>query len=129
MDRFSYRIVTERDYREVLIPWWNDWGFPVPALSMLPRNGLIVSDAEGDLYGGFIYFTDSDIVWMEYIVSDKHADVRRKRGALDFLVSLFGEMAKDKILFTSTVRPEFMNSLKKCGFQVGDENVYQLIKV
>lgn len=130
MINFKYRLIEDDDY-ELLCSWWNSWRFPCPPRECLPKNGLIVCDDEGPLYAGFLFFTDSNIAWMEWIVSNKEASPKRKRGALDFLVSLFSEMAKGanvKHVFTSTVRPEFVNSLCRCGFEVGDKGVFQLIK-
>lgn len=127
---FYCRSFHDSDY-PLLCEWWDAWGFPRPPKECLPINGLIVCDGEGPLYAGFMFFTDSSIAWIEWVVSDKHASVSRKRGALDYLISSFEKMAKGrkvKHFFTSTVRPEFINSLKKCGFEVGDRDVVQLIK-
>lgn len=130
MSDFKYRLIQDDDYG-LLCNWWDSWNFPCPPKECLPKNGLLVYDNEGPLYAGFMFFTDSNIVWMEWVVSNKEASLKRKRGALDFLVSLFGKIAKvanAKHIFTSTVRPEFVNSLRRCGFEVGDSGMYQLIK-
>lgn len=130
MSDFRYRIILDDDYK-LLCSWWKAWSFPCPPRECLPKNGLIVCDEEGPLYAGFLFFTDSNIAWMEWIVSNKEASPERKRGALDYLVFLFSEMAKGagvRYVFTSTVRTEFVNSLRRCGFDVGDKGVYQLIK-
>lgn len=131
MKKFKWRYVSKADYDSVLVGWWNAWGFPVPVVECLPERGIIVSDGEGDLYGGFLYLTDGGIGWMEWVVSDKDAAVERKRGALEFLTDVLTGMAKDEgmlMVFTSTVLPGFANGLKKCGFRDGDRGVYQFIK-
>lgn len=127
----KWRFVTEYDLQKVLIPWWSAWKFPVPPVKCLPERGVIVSDEEGDLYGGFLYLTDGRIGWMEWVVSNKGASVKRRRGALQYLVEVLSKMAKEEgmvLLFTSTVLGGFRNSLNKCGFMPGDSGMYQLIK-
>lgn len=127
----KWRFVTEDDLQNVLIPWWSAWKFPVPPVKCLPERGVIVSDEEGDLYGGFLYLTDGRIGWMEWVVSNKGASVKRRRGALLYLIEILSKMAKEEgmvLLFTSTVLEGFRNSLNKCGFMPGDSGMYQLIK-
>lgn len=131
MNTFSFRLSSRADYDGVLTKWWKEWGFPVPPVECLPRHGLIVSDAEGDLYAGFLYFTDSDMAWMEWVVCNRSACVSRRRGALLFMTGLFEQIARGggaKHLFTSTVRGDFANSLCKCGFERGDTGVIHLVK-
>ena len=131
MEKFKWRYADADDLKNVFVPWWNEWGFPVPPRECLPARGVVVSDREGDLYGGFLYLTDGGIGWMEWVVSDKQAAVERKRGALEYLVEVLAAMAKDGgmiLMFTSTDRAAYKNGLQKCGFALGDTNTYQLIK-
>lgn len=131
MNKFTYRLATSEDYDNVFIEWWNEWGFPVPPKDCLPETGVIVSDRNDDLYGGFLYLTDGHIGWLEWVVSNKSVSVDRKRGALEFLVDVVDEMAQNhgmKLMFTSTVLPAFRNGLLKCGYTRGDEGIYQLVK-
>lgn len=126
----GYKIITDNDYN-LLCEWWNAWKFPPPPKDCLPRNGLIVYNEDIPVYAGFLYFTDSNIAWMEWVVSNKNCPVVKKKGGLQYLVSLMSEMARSagmKYLYTSTVRPEFVNSLNKCGFITGDTGVSQLIR-
>lgn len=130
MNDFSFRMVRAEDW-DVLVRWWDDWGFPRPPRECLPKNGVMVVDGEGDLYAGFLYLTDGGIGWLEWVVSDRMASVERRRGGLEFLVEVVSGLARDEgmlLLFTSTVLPGFRNGLLKCGFSMGDDGVYQLIK-
>lgn len=131
MERFLFRIATEKDYNDVFVKWWNDWTFLPPPVDCLPKTGVIVSDESEDLYGGFLYLTDGNIGWLEWVVSNKSVSVNRKRGALGFLVDVVSDIAKKngmKLMFTSTVLPTFRNGLLKCGFLEGDKGIYQFVK-
>lgn len=132
MEKFTWRYADKEDYNLVLVKWWKEWGFPVPPAGCLPQRGVMVSDAGGDLYGGYLYVTDGGIGWLEWVVSDRKAAVARKRGALEFLTEVLASLAREagmKMVFTSTVLPGFVNGLKQCGFEVGDRNIVQLIKM
>lgn len=131
MEKFKWRYASREDYDRVLTRWWGEWEFPVPPVECLPERGIVVSDKEGDLYGGFLYLTDGGIGWIEWVVSDRRASTTRKRGALEYLTGIFTRMARKEgmyMIFTSTNRPGFVNGLKKCGFLPGDANMYQLVK-
>lgn len=131
MKKYRWRYASSDDYDSILLRWWGEWGFPAPPKDCLPERGIIVSDGEGDLYGGFLYLTDGGIGWMEWVVSNRSAAPGRKRGALEYLVEVLSGMAKEEgmlMVFTSTTLPGFVNGLKKCGFGMGDTGVYQLVK-
>lgn len=127
----TYRLLNAEDYDDFLLKWWKDWKFPAPPRDCLPRNGVVVVDEEGPLYAGFMYFTDSPIVWVEWVVSDRMAAPARKRGGLELLLEVFTQMADGggaKYVFTSTERAAFRNGLVRCGFVVGDTGISQLVK-
>ena len=129
----NWRKIEQGDYT-MLQRWWDDWGWETsPTLSMLPQTGVLVYDKEigTPLYAGFLYYTGTTIAWMEFVVSNKDAAIKQRKGALNYLVEVFSVMAKNngvEMIFTSTVLPAFVNSLKKCDFVVGDVNNTQLIK-
>lgn len=130
---FAWRLLTKEDL-PMLRQWWDDWGWEAcPTIEMLPQDAFLVFNTESGIpvYAGFLYSTGTVMGWVEYVVSNKHADVSQKRGGLQYLMSVIGVIAKYKgitTLFTSTVMPSFVQSLKKCGFSVGDTGNYQLIK-
>ena len=128
--KFQWREVTKEDYYEVLVKWWEDWGWTPPPIHSLPK-GFIVSKDGVDLYAGFIYFTGTTIAWFEWIVSNKNAPIELRKGALDRLVDIISIIAKEKgvlSLFSTTNSSSFKNSLIKSGFGVTDEGVFNLTR-
>ena len=131
MSEFSYKIISNEDL-PLLAEWWHDWGWEThPTADMLPKNGILVFNGDIPVYAGFLYTTGTAVGWIEYVVSNKKADVSLRRGGLQFLINGLGLIAKMygiRVLFTSTIDKAFVQSLKKCGFEIGDVNNYQLLK-
>jgi hypothetical protein len=130
---FNWRRIELDDY-PMLCEWWAKWGWPQPpSVDMLPSTGVLVYDEVSGtpLYAGFLYTTGTTMGWFEYVVNNRDADISMKRGALQYLSDTISVIAKDRgvvNLFTSTNNPAYCVSLKKCNFQVGDENMVQLIR-
>ena len=128
----KWRKIESGDY-PMLVKWWESWGWEsCPSPSMLPSTGYLVYDEESGtpLYAGFIYYTGTVMAWIEYIVSNKDADIEMKRGAQNELIRVMETIAKDngvEVLFSSAYNQAFVNSMKKCGFDA-TEKVTQLIK-
>lgn len=131
---FKIEIFNAEDHYPILKGWW-DAQWPVaPNLEILSKLGVIVKDENDYLYGMFLYYSGSPIVWLEFIVSNPDVEPSRKRGALNFGIENICSIGKEvfskdiKYVFSSSNNPGFINSMKKCGFVKGDENVIQLIK-
>jgi len=78
---FNIRKLNPSDYEDVLVKWWKEWNFEPPSKSFLPdqgEGGLMVLLNEKPVCAGFIYFTNSKVSWIEWIISDKKHRVKRK---------------------------------------------------
>lgn len=101
-----------------------------PVLSSRP--GFIVEDDEGPLYVAFVYMTGTGICWLEWLLTSKKIDVSRKRGAKEFLVGELESMLRAtgvEAIFTTSNDAGLVNGLKKCGFEISDTNMVQMIKI
>lgn len=126
----TWRKITREDYNCILLDWWKAWDFPAPALEYLPV-GYIINNNGVDVYAGFLYYTGTQIAWMEFVVSNRNASPELKKGCLEKLIDVISTIAKNegvKVLFTSTVDMAFCNSLKKNDFVIGDVGNIQLTK-
>lgn len=130
MDKFEWKLITKKELKEVF-EWWNYYGFePVPETS-LPKLGLIVSKDNINLYSCFVYFTDSDIAWVEWVVSNPKAPVDKKRGAFEYMMEIIEVILRLKgvaKIFTATNLPQFKNKLKKNQFIETDKDISHFIK-
>ena len=80
--KFETRLLNENDYDEILVKWWKDWGWEAPPKDFLPENGtsgLIVFDGDEPICAGFIYLTNSEVAWVDWIISSKTYNTKPNR--------------------------------------------------
>ena len=121
------RPYTSLDYK-MLTKWWvdNDWT-PV-AEDCLPKTGLIVDECAA----GFLYATDSNIAWLEWVVADKFAEKLKRSRAIDALIYELCEAARIqgfKLIFTSVKHDRLEKRYLNQGFNKGDTGVTQMIRL
>lgn len=130
------RQLEDEDY-ETLKKWWKFWRFPVPAKNFLPEDGkcgIMIEDSEGTQYAaGFLYLTNSDAAWMEYIVSNPEIKDRKlRKQALEGLINQLSYMAKDndaQWIFTSVKHKGLIERYLECGFMEGSTGTTEMIKI
>lgn len=97
---FNLRPIIESDYEDILLGWWRSWGFSAPPKDFLPDNGtggIMVLDGDIPVCAGFLYTTNSKVVWVDWIVSNK--EYRKKphrKDGLNLLIQTLTNTAKDK---------------------------------
>ena len=78
----NIRRLKDSDW-ETLVSWWNDWPDWVnPPKDFLPENGtggLIVEKNNKPIVAGFLYFTNSTAVLLEWVVSDPNYKEKDKK--------------------------------------------------
>ena len=71
--KLKARKLIHEDY-DTIVEWWKSWPeWEALSRDLLPENGTggIMIEREGKpLIAGFLYATNSNICWMEWIVSD-----------------------------------------------------------
>jgi len=93
------RYLTVEDYSK-LVEWWEKWKWTPLAQSSLPDNGeggVMISNEGVDICAGFLYLTNSDFGWIEFIVSnpdEKNKEIRKE--ALTLLIDTLSKLAKDR---------------------------------
>ena len=82
----NIRRLKDSDW-ETLVSWWNDWPDWVnPPKDFLPENGtggLMVEKNNKPIVAGFLYFTNSTAVLLEWVVSDPDYKEKDKKKAID----------------------------------------------
>lgn len=107
--------------------WWKEYDWQSIPLKSLPQTGFIIDD----YCAGFLYKTDSDIAWLEWIVSNKNANKKEKSQALDLLITTLTETAKTngfRVIFTSVAHKGLTEKYKTLGFKETDSRMTNLIK-
>lgn len=129
----EFRLLEDLDY-DTLCKWWKWWRFSAPPKDSLPHNGkggIMVSRDSVDVCAGFIYFTNSNMCWIEFIVSNPEVKENRKE-AITFLINELSELAKRagvKVAYTSLKSQSLINNFSECEFITGSSNCTEMIKV
>jgi hypothetical protein len=130
----NIRRLKDSDW-ETLVSWWNDWPDWVnPPKDFLPENGtggLIVEKNNKPIVAGFLYFTNSTAVLLEWVVSDPNYKEKDKKKAVELLIlsaeNVCIESGK-KYMFSIGRNNSLINTHKKMGWKVDNKPSYELIK-
>ena len=129
---FKIRLLTDDDY-PTLSEWWVAGKFPVPPKDFLPedgKGGLMVHKDDVEICAGYLFFTNSKMAWLEFIVSNHEYKEKDRKEAICFLINELTHIAKSKgfkIVFTSVKNENLVNRFKECGYVIGSENTKELI--
>lgn len=129
------RWLTTNDY-STLVDWWKFWRFFPPTQEVLPENGtcgiMITDDNDNEICAGFLYFTNSPIAWIEFIVSNYNVKDKNVRNqALLLLINELSSIAKDNgrnVIYSSLKNENLMNKYLESGFIKGGVNATEMIK-
>ena len=131
------RIAKHTDY-EMLKEWWGFWRFPAPSIKSLPQydlgcfNGVIASEEGKDLACGFMYITNSDMVWIEFIVTNPKTTAEERNNAILSVLDELSFSAKAlgySIAFSSIKNENLINKYIEDGFSIGTRGTTELIKI
>jgi hypothetical protein len=133
--KFNLRVLEKDDYDTKLIHWWKDWGFEAPKKNLLPANGLggiMIEYDKTPVAAGFVYETNSDIAWVEWIISNKKFRLKpQRKEALCMLLKELTKMAKDlgyEVVFSNNNNKHLQNLFISIGYTKGTQSV-ELLKL
>lgn len=127
---FKARLITESDYDNILKQWWKDWRWQAPPKDFLPNgfNGIIVSNDESDICACFVYNTNSQVSWIEFIISNFDVKDRElRKNALDFMINTVKDSIQAKYIYTSMRQQSLIQRMKDLGFKEGSKDCTELI--
>ena len=129
----NVRNLTEKDYT-TLVKWWKDWGWdPVPQ-DMLPDNGVggvMVQQGGKPIIAGFLFWSNSNIVWFDWIISDKNVSKLTRAKSLIYLIDVVEGMVKSagkKYIITISDNKSLISTFKKKNWYVDEDPLNKIIK-
>ncbi len=128
------RTLTESDY-EILSDWWKAWNWPVMAKDMLPDDGTggIMIENEGEnIVAGFLYWSNSKLVWLDWIISNPDADKKIRKQAIEMLILTAEQMVKDagsKYIMSISRSNSLLKIHEKIGWSIDNTPSHEMIKV
>lgn len=129
---FKARLLNDNDYQQ-LLGWWKFWRFGAPPKECLPedgRCGLMITKDGIDICAGFIYFTNSKIAWIEFIVSNPEYKAKDRQNAIEILITELSNIIRNRnchIVFTSLKNENLINRFESCGFTKGSSGTTEMV--
>jgi hypothetical protein len=118
------------DYK-LLCEWWLEWEWPAMPLEALPKTGFVaLSPSEVPQAMAFMYHTDSNIAWMEWVTGNPNSSREDRGNAVNRVVQEVLDEAKKghyRMVFTSVNHPKLLERLKTNGFVVSDKSMTNLV--
>lgn len=131
--KLNARKLIDTDYN-VLVDWWKWWRWPSIPKNFLPDNGtggIMIQKENIPIVAGFIYYTNSDAVFVEWIISNpKYKDNDRKE-AIEMLLNTIEAICKEqgkKYMFSIGRNQSLINTHKKLGWDVDNKPSYEIAK-
>lgn len=131
--KLNARKLINTDYN-VLVDWWKWWRWPSIPQNFLPDNGtggIMIQKENIPIVAGFIYYTNSDAVFVEWIISNpKYKDNDRKE-AIEMLLNTIEAICKEqgkKYMFSIGRNQNLINTHKKLGWDVDNKPSYEIAK-
>ncbi len=128
------RTLTESDYL-ILSDWWKAWGWPALAKDMLPDNGtggIMVENKGENIVAGFLYWSNSKLVWLDWIISNPDADKKIRKQAIEMLILTAEQMVKDagsKYMMSISRSNSLLKIHKNIGWSIDKTPSHEMIKV
>jgi len=130
------RPLNDTDYHNILVDWWVQWNWEPPKRDFLPDNGkggIIVYDGEIPICAGFIYLTNSEVAWVDWIISNKEYRVKDKRKeAITLLISSLTNISKNsgsKYSYALIKNQSLIKTYEDLGYVKGDSYTSEMIKL
>ena len=132
--KFNIRKLEASDWG-TLVKWWDSWPeWVAPPKTFLPDNGtggLIVEKGEQPIVAGFLYFTNSQAVLLEWIISNPEYRNKDRQEAIELLINTAEAICKkqDQLHMFSIGRNKHLIEIhKKLGWHVDNKPSYEIIK-
>jgi len=127
------RTLTESDY-EILSDWWKAWGWPVIVKDMLPDNGTggIMIERKGEnIVAGFLYWSNSKMVWLDWIISNPKTNRDLRQEAIKKLILTAESMTKEagsKFMMSISRSNSLLKTHKELGWTIDPDPSHEMIK-
>ena len=128
------RDLNKEDW-DTLTSWWNAWpNWTTPGKDFLPANGtggIMIERNEECIAAGFLYKTNSNVIILEWIVSNpKYRDTDRQ-DAIEMLITEAEKLTKKmgyQYMFTIGRNKNLIETHRKLGWSIDDKPSHEITK-
>ena len=131
---FNARKLTDNDY-ELLVSWWKWWRWtPIPK-NFLPDNGtggIMIQKENIPIVAGFIYYTNSDAVGVDWVISNPDYKDKNRKQAVEVLLNTIEKVCKKQgkqYMFSIGRSKQLVETHKKLGWVVDEKPSYEIVKI
>lgn len=133
--QLNLKPLKNTDYEEVLCKWWKDWRWTPPPKDFLPENGIggyMIYDGDIPVVAGFLYITNSNVAWVDWVVSNiKYKNKKNRKIAIETLIASLEIKAEEldrKIMYALVKNQSLINTYIEMGYTQADSYNTELIK-
>ena len=135
-EKFNFRTLNENDY-EIIKRWWKWWRWPALPRDFLPDNGKggFMIEKKGlinkPIASGFVYITNSNIVLLEWIISNPEYKEDDREEVIELLINKIEEVCREigyKYILTMVKNKRLIKTHKKLGWVVDKKPSYEITK-
>lgn len=128
--------LSSTDYDDILCQWWRDWRWTPPPKDFLPEDGTggyIVYDDATPVCAGFMYMTNSKVVWCDWIISNiNYKDRDKRKAAIRLLIGHITDIAKNsghRYSYALIQSKPLIEAYKDLGYTEGSKYTSEMIKI
>jgi hypothetical protein len=128
------RTLLKEDYEE-LCSWWERWDWPILSKDMLPgdgTSGVMVGKNNTNIVAGFLYWSNSDLVWLDWIISNPDYKDEDKKQAIELLIQTAEEMVKSagkKYMMSISRSKSLLNIHENLGWNIDKTASHEMVKI
>ena len=133
--KLNIRRLKPNDW-ETLDNWWKEWdGWDNPGKDFLPENGtggFIVENENKPILAGFIYTTNSKVIWLDWIISDPNYREKNRKEAIELLINASENVCRTmgyKYVFSIGRNNSLINIHKELGWFVDEKPSHEIFKL
>lgn len=127
------RELRESDW-DTMCSWWKWWRWPEVSKDMLPMNGcggLMVYKDDTPIAAGFLYLSNSKVVWLDWIVSNPEYRDSDRKDSLKLLIDSLEQVAKQQgysIVISIARNKSLINIHEELNYVVDKNPSYEISK-
>ena len=127
------RELRESDW-DTTCSWWKWWRWPEVSKDMLPMNGcggLMVYKDDTPIAAGFLYLSNSKVVWLDWIVSNPEYRDSDRKDSLKLLIDSLEQVAKQQgysIVISIARNKSLINIHEELNYVVDKNPSYEISK-
>jgi hypothetical protein len=132
---FNIRPLNSSDYDNILCKWWKDWKWDAPLRDFLPDNGeggIMILDGDEPVCAGFLYTTNSNVAWVDWIVSSRtYRKKPHRKEAIVLLIDTLTNICKNsgaKYSYALIKHKALADTYLSLGYTNGDSYTTEMIK-